>query len=33
MHDPSDSTLLWDAVRTMTRLLRQAAALRGRRHR
>ena len=29
MHDPSDSTLLWDAVRTMTRLLRQAAALPG----
>jgi IS5 family transposase len=29
MHDPSDSTLLWDAVRTITRLLRQAAALPG----
>ncbi len=29
MHDPSDSALLWDAVRTMTRLLRQAAALPG----
>jgi IS5 family transposase len=29
MHDPSDSTLLWDAVRAMTRLLRQAAALPG----
>ena len=29
MHDPSDSTLLWDAARTMTRLLRQAAALPG----
>ena len=29
MHDPSDSTLLWDAVRTMTRLLRQSAALPG----
>ena len=29
MHDPSDSTLLWDAVRTMTRLLHQAAALPG----
>src|SRR6202011_5464880 len=27
MHEPSDSTLLWDAVRIMTRLLRQAAAL------
>jgi IS5 family transposase len=29
MHEPSDSTLLWDAVRVMTRLLRQAAALPG----
>ena len=29
MHDPSDSKLLWDAVRTMTRLLRQSAALPG----
>jgi len=28
MHEPSDSALLWDAVRVMTRLLRQAAALR-----
>jgi len=27
MHEPSDSALLWDAVRLMTRLLRQAAAL------
>ena len=27
MHEPSDSALLWDAVRVMTRLLRQAAAL------
>ncbi len=27
MHEPSDSTLLWDAVRVMTRLLRRAAAL------
>jgi IS5 family transposase len=26
MHEPSDSTLLWDAARVMTRLLRQAAA-------
>ncbi len=25
MHEPSDSTLLWDAVRVMTRLLRRAA--------
>jgi IS5 family transposase len=25
MHEPSDSALLWDAVRLMTRLLRQAA--------
>ena len=24
MHQPSDSTLLWDAVRVMTRLLRRA---------
>ncbi len=29
MHVPSDSALLWDAVRVMTRLLRQAAALPG----
>jgi len=29
MHQPSDSALLWDAVRVMTRLLRQAAALPG----
>jgi IS5 family transposase len=29
MHEPSDSALLWDAVRLMTRLLRQAAALPG----
>jgi IS5 family transposase len=29
MHEPSDSTLLWDAVRVMTRLLRRAAALPG----
>jgi IS5 family transposase len=29
MHEPSDSTLLWDAVRIMTRLLRRAAALPG----
>jgi len=27
MHEPSDSALLWDAVRVMTRLLRQASAL------
>ena len=27
MHSPSDSTLLWDAVRVMTRLLRRAARL------
>jgi len=26
MHEPSDSALLWDAVRVMTRLLRQASA-------
>ena len=29
MHKPSDSALLWDAVRVMTRLLRQTAALPG----
>jgi IS5 family transposase len=29
MHEPSDSALLWDAVRIMTRLLRQAAGLPG----
>ena len=29
MHEPSDSALLWDAVRVMTRLLRQASALPG----
>ena len=29
MHEPSDSTLLWDAVRVMTRLLRQAVAVPG----
>jgi transposase, IS5 family len=29
MHEPSDSALLWDAVRLMTRLRRQAAALPG----
>jgi IS5 family transposase len=29
MHEPSDSTLLWDAVRLMTRLLRQATTLPG----
>lgn len=29
MHEPSDSALLWDAVRLMTRLLRQAAGLPG----
>src|ERR1700731_3492781 len=29
MHEPSDSALLLDAVRLMTRLLRQAAALPG----
>ena len=27
IHDPSDSTLLWDSVRTLVRLLRQADAL------
>jgi IS5 family transposase len=29
LHDPSDSSLLWDAVRVMARLLRQADALVG----
>jgi IS5 family transposase len=29
MHEPSDSALLWDAVRLMKRLLRQATALPG----
>src|SRR5437762_2485842 len=29
VHEPSDSALLWDAVRLMTRLLRQAAVLPG----
>src|ERR1700732_1457480 len=29
MHEPSDSALLWDAVRVMTRLLRQARGVRG----
>ena len=29
MHEPSDRALLWDAVRVMTRLLRQAAGLPG----
>src|ERR1700736_4467034 len=29
MHEPSDSALLWDAVRVMTRLLRQASVVRG----
>ncbi len=29
MHQPSDSSLLWDAVRVMTRLLRQAGELPG----
>src|SRR5215831_375363 len=29
MHHPSDSALLWDAVRVMSRLLRQAAKLPG----
>src|SRR5207244_6515211 len=29
MHEPSDSALLWDAVRVTTRLLRQAAAVPG----
>jgi len=32
MHEPSDSALLWDAVRVMTRLLRQAARCREPRH-
>src|ERR1700690_4429613 len=30
MHEPSDSSLLWDAVRVMTRLLEQGCALPGR---
>ena len=30
VHEPSDSSLLWDAVRVMVRLLRAADALRGR---
>jgi IS5 family transposase len=29
IHQPSDSALLWDALRVMTRLLRQATALPG----
>jgi IS5 family transposase len=29
LHEPSDSALLWDAVRVMSRLLRQAASLPG----
>src|SRR6201984_745572 len=29
MHEPSDSALLWDAVRVMTRLLRQSGGLAG----
>ena len=29
MHEPSDSSLLWDAVRVMVRLLKQAQAWRG----
>lgn len=29
MHDPSDSSLLWDAVRVMTRLLQEADTLSG----
>ena len=29
LHEPSDSALLWDAMRVMSRLLRQAAALPG----
>jgi IS5 family transposase len=29
IHEPSDSALLWDAVRVMSRLLRQAAAVPG----
>ncbi len=31
MHEPSDSSLLWDAVRVMVRLLERACALAGRR--
>ena len=30
VHEPSNSSLLWDAVRVMVRLLREADALRGR---
>jgi len=30
LHEPSDSSLLWDAVRVMVRLLREAAAWAGR---
>jgi IS5 family transposase len=30
VHEPSDSSLLWDAVRVMVRLLRAAEALLGR---
>ena len=29
VHEPSDSSLLWDAVRVMVRLLREADALAG----
>ena len=29
MHEPSDSSLLWDAVRVMVRLLKEANGLRG----
>ena len=29
VHEPSDSSLLWDAVRVMVRLLQEAAALAG----
>ena len=29
MHAPTDSSLLWDAVRVMVRLLKQASALPG----
>src|SRR4051812_49816605 len=29
MHEPSDSSLLWDAIRVMVRLLRQAQAWTG----
>jgi transposase, IS5 family len=29
LHEPSDSSLLWDAVRVMARLLREAEALIG----